>query len=96
VSGAKTAERYCLIDMLMSTGGPPPHRRDFEEMFTVPEGEPEFTFRGVSKRFARELPSIFRQALRIGSRTVLMLRRALGPKTLRTGNEVQPSEQSCF
>ena len=26
-------------------GGPPPHRHDFEEMFTVMEGEIELTFR---------------------------------------------------
>ena len=30
VSGAKTAGRYCLIDMLVPDGGgPPPHRHDF-------------------------------------------------------------------
>jgi uncharacterized cupin superfamily protein len=29
-------------------GGPPPHRHDFEEMFTLLEGELEFTFRGKS------------------------------------------------
>jgi uncharacterized cupin superfamily protein len=28
-------------------GGPPPHRHDFEEMFTVVEGEIEITFRGA-------------------------------------------------
>jgi uncharacterized cupin superfamily protein len=27
-------------------GGPPPHRHDFEEMFTLLEGGLEFTFRG--------------------------------------------------
>lgn len=47
VSGAQTAGRYCLIDMLVpSGGGPVPHRHDFEEMFTLLEGELEFTFRG--------------------------------------------------
>ena len=47
VSGAQTAGRYCLIDMLVRDGGgPPPHRHDFEEMFTLLEGELEFTFRG--------------------------------------------------
>ena len=47
VSGAQTAGRYCLIDMLIPDGsGPPPHRHDFEEMFTLLEGELEFTFRG--------------------------------------------------
>lgn len=47
LSGADTAGRYCLIDMLIPPGGgPPPHRHDFEEMFTLSEGELEFTFRG--------------------------------------------------
>jgi quercetin dioxygenase-like cupin family protein len=47
VSGAQTAGRYCLVDMLVPDGsGPPPHRHDFEEMFTLLEGELEFTFRG--------------------------------------------------
>src|SRR5580658_1513324 len=47
VSGAQTAGRYCLVDMLVPAGGgPPPLRHDFEEMFTLLEGELEFTFRG--------------------------------------------------
>ena len=47
VSGAQSDGRYCLIDMHVPTGGgPPPHRHDFEEMFTLLEGELEFTFRG--------------------------------------------------
>jgi uncharacterized cupin superfamily protein len=29
-------------------GGPPPHRHDFEEVFTILDGEIELTFRGVS------------------------------------------------
>jgi quercetin dioxygenase-like cupin family protein len=50
VSGAETAGRYCLIDMVVPDGGgPPPHRHDFEEMFTLLEGELEFTFRGETK-----------------------------------------------
>ena len=53
LTGKDTAGRYCLIDMLVPPGGgPPPHRHDFEEMFTVLEGEVEFTFRGA-KRVAR-------------------------------------------
>src|SRR5206468_3690692 len=28
-------------------GGPPPHRHDFEEMFTILEGEIEFIFRAA-------------------------------------------------
>jgi len=47
VSGVETAGRYCLIDMhVPAGGGPPPHRHNFEEMFTLLEGELEFTFRG--------------------------------------------------
>jgi quercetin dioxygenase-like cupin family protein len=47
VSGAQTGGRYCLIDMIVPPGGgPPPHRHDFEEMFTILEGEIELTFRG--------------------------------------------------
>jgi quercetin dioxygenase-like cupin family protein len=46
VTGEQTAGRYCLTDMLVPSGsGPPPHRHDFEEMFTILEGEIEFTFR---------------------------------------------------
>lgn len=47
LTGKDTAGRYCLIDMLVPPGGgPPPHRHDFEEMFTLLEGEVEVTFRG--------------------------------------------------
>lgn len=47
VTGEQTAGRYCLIDMRVPDGGgPPPHRHDFEEMFTVLDGEVEFVFRG--------------------------------------------------
>src|SRR5262249_37015891 len=47
IRGSDTDGRYGLIDMLVPTGGGPPlHRHDFEEMFTVLEGEVEFTFRG--------------------------------------------------
>jgi hypothetical protein len=46
LSGSETAGRYCLIDMLAPDGGSPsPHRHDFEEMFTLLDGELEFTFR---------------------------------------------------
>jgi quercetin dioxygenase-like cupin family protein len=51
VTGKDTGGRYCLIDMLIPPGGgPPPHRHDFEEMFTILDGEIEFTFRGESRR----------------------------------------------
>jgi quercetin dioxygenase-like cupin family protein len=47
LTGEDTAGRYCLIDMhIPPGGGPPPHRHDFEEMFSVLEGEIEATFRG--------------------------------------------------
>ena len=47
LSGADTQGRYCLIDMhIPPGGGPPPHRHDFEESFTVLEGEIEAVFRG--------------------------------------------------
>ena len=47
VAGEDTAGRYSLIDMhIPPGGGPPPHRHDFEEMFSVLEGEIETTFRG--------------------------------------------------
>jgi quercetin dioxygenase-like cupin family protein len=47
LSGNATNGRYCLIDMLVPPGGgPSPHRHDFEESFTILEGEIETTFRG--------------------------------------------------
>ncbi len=47
LSGKDTNGRYCLIDMhVPPCGGPGPHRHDFEEMFTLLEGEIEVTFRG--------------------------------------------------
>ena len=53
VSGEQTDGRYCLIDMLVpDKSGPPPHRHDFEEMFTLLDGELEFTFRGETMRVA--------------------------------------------
>ncbi len=49
VTGADTAGRYALIDMLVPAGGgPPPHRHDFEEMFHVLEGEIRVMIRGES------------------------------------------------
>jgi quercetin dioxygenase-like cupin family protein len=47
LTGDNTDGRYCLIDMHVPPGGgPPPHRHDFEESFTILEGEIEATFRG--------------------------------------------------
>ncbi len=50
LSGKDTAGRFCLIDMhIPPGGGPPPHRHDFEETFSVLEGELEATFRGAKQ-----------------------------------------------
>jgi len=50
LSGKDTAGQYCLIDMHVPPGGgPPPHRHDFEETFSILNGELEFTFRGEKK-----------------------------------------------
>jgi quercetin dioxygenase-like cupin family protein len=47
VTGEDTGGRFCLIDMFVPPGGgPPPHRHDFEETFSLIEGELELTFRG--------------------------------------------------
>jgi quercetin dioxygenase-like cupin family protein len=47
VTGKDTAGRFCLVDMFVPPGGgPPPHRHDFEETFSLIEGELELTFRG--------------------------------------------------
>jgi quercetin dioxygenase-like cupin family protein len=47
LTGKDTAGRFCLIDMHVPPGGgPPPHRHDFEETFTILEGEVEATCRG--------------------------------------------------
>jgi quercetin dioxygenase-like cupin family protein len=47
LTGNDTDGRYCLINMIIPPGGgPPPHRHDFEESFTILEGEIEATFRG--------------------------------------------------
>jgi quercetin dioxygenase-like cupin family protein len=49
VTGRDTAGKYTLIDMHVPPGGgPPPHRHDFEEMFSVLDGQVQVTFRGVS------------------------------------------------
>jgi len=49
LTGADTAGRYTLIDMHVPPGGgPPPHRHDFEEAFTLLEGEIELSFRGAT------------------------------------------------
>jgi len=47
LTGRDTDGRYSLIDMLVPPGGgPASHEHDFEEMFSVLEGEIEVSFRG--------------------------------------------------
>jgi quercetin dioxygenase-like cupin family protein len=47
IAGSDTNGAYTLIDMHVPAGGGPPlHRHDFEEMFTVLDGEIEASFRG--------------------------------------------------
>src|SRR5579862_721523 len=50
LTGNDTAGRFCLIDMhIPPGGGPPPHRHDFEETFTLLEGELDIAFRGAKQ-----------------------------------------------
>jgi len=50
LTGQETAGRFCLIDMYVPPGGgPPPHRHDFEETFTLLEGELDVVFRGTKQ-----------------------------------------------
>src|ERR1700732_1493474 len=50
LTGDDTAGRYTLIDMHVPPGGgPPAHRHDFEEMFSVLDGEIAVTFRGAPR-----------------------------------------------
>ena len=47
VTGEQTEGKYTMIDMHVPPGGgPPPHRHDFEEAFTVLSGEVKVSFRG--------------------------------------------------
>lgn len=46
LSGEETAGHMCLIDMYIPPGGGPGlHRHDFEETYTITDGELEMTFR---------------------------------------------------
>jgi len=50
LTGKDTVGRFCLIDMFVPPGGgPPPHRHDFEETFSLLEGELEVVFRGAKQ-----------------------------------------------
>ncbi len=49
LSSDDTAGHFSLIDMYVPPGGgPPPHRHDFEETFTILDGELDVTFRGTT------------------------------------------------
>jgi quercetin dioxygenase-like cupin family protein len=81
LTGAETGGRYCLIDMhIPPEGGPPPHRHDFEEMFTVLEGEIELTFRGekssapagTTVNVPANAPHFFRNASSMPARLLCM------------------------
>nr|WP_321983292.1 cupin domain-containing protein [uncultured Lichenicoccus sp.] len=72
LTGKDTDGRYCLIDMHVPPGGgPAPHRHDFEEMFTILDGEIEATFRsqksagraGETIKIPANAPHAFRNVL---------------------------------
>jgi quercetin dioxygenase-like cupin family protein len=47
VTGDDTKGAYTLLDVHVPPGGgPPPHRHDFEELFSILDGEVEMMFRG--------------------------------------------------
>lgn len=81
ITGEQTYGRYCLIDMRIPPGGgPPPHRHDFEEMFTLLDGELEFTFRdevvrvraGETVNIPANAPHCFRNVSENPTRTLCM------------------------
>lgn len=81
VTGDDTAGKYTLIDMHVPPGGgPPPHRHDFEEMFTVLEGEVELSFRdqhlvakaGETVNVPANAPHAFRNASSEAARLLCM------------------------
>ncbi|RYG45726.1 cupin domain-containing protein, partial [bacterium] len=91
------------IDMFIPAGGgPPPHRHDFEEMFTILEGEIEFTFRGK-----KNAPHAFRNVSESAVRLLCMCSPAgqeeffsqIGvPVSTRTAQPPKPTEaeQAAF
>ena len=81
VTGDDTAGKYTLIDMHVPPGGgPPPHRHDFEEMFSVLEGEVELSFRdqhlvakaGETVNVPANAPHAFRNASGQAARLLCM------------------------
>ena len=82
VAGQDTAGRYTLIDMHVPPGGgPPQHRHDFEEMFTVLDGEVRVTFRGQTLT-ARVGETITGEAtpLHVGRRSSVWQTRVTNPE----------------
>lgn len=50
VTGGDSYGQFCLIDMhVPPSGGPKPHRHQFDELFYMLEGELELTFRGETR-----------------------------------------------
>ena len=45
ISGEQTEGRYTMSDLWVPSGGAPPRRHHFEEIFHILEGELEITFR---------------------------------------------------
>ena len=81
VTADDTAGKYTLIDMHVPPGGgPPPHRHDFEEMFTVLGGEVELSFRdehlvakaGETVNVPANAPHAFRNASGQAARLLCM------------------------
>jgi len=70
LTGRDTAGRYTLIDMhVPPTGGPPPHRHDFEEMFTVLEGRYNSPSAAQNRSCAPARPSTCQPTHRTASAT---------------------------
>lgn len=73
LSGAQTGGAYTLIDMLVPSGGPPPHRHDYEEMFFMLEGELDVSFRDEQHRIgpgqAINIPANAPHGFRVASAT---------------------------
>ena len=111
VSGAETAGHYCLIDVhAPADGEPPPHRHDFEEMFNLLEGEPEFTFRGKTStvragstvNIPAHAPHAFKNASSVAVRMLCMAAPAgldeffLQIGDLVDGRTTQPPKQGAY
>lgn len=81
VTGEETDGKYTLIDMHVPPGGgPPPHRHDFEEMFSVLDGELQVTFRdeeltarsGETINVPANAPHAFRNVTNVPARLLCM------------------------